>query len=86
MFKLFYMCVVYLASIWVLSTQNADQNLLFLLFSLKKPKNLGKIQHKCLICEQCTIVCYKLVQSFWVHFLFTGEYNTEDYGSFTGVI
>ena len=29
--------------------------------------------------------CYKLVQSFWVHCLFTGQFNTEDYGAFTDV-
>ena len=26
------------------------------------------------------------VQSFRVHCLFTGQFNTEDYGTFTGVI
>ena len=29
---------------------------------------------------------YKLVQSFWVHCSFTGQFNTEDYGAFTDVI
>ena len=25
---------------------------------------------------------YKLVQSFWVHCFFTGQFNTKDYGTF----
>ena len=27
--------------------------------------------------------CYELVQSFWVHCLFSGQFNTEDYCTFT---
>ena len=29
---------------------------------------------------------YKLVQIFWVHYLFTGQFNTEDYVTFTNVM
>ena len=27
------------------------------------------------------LLCYELVQSFWVHCLFTGQFNTVDYGT-----
>ena len=30
--------------------------------------------------------CFKLVQSFTIHCLFTGQFNTEDYGTFTDII
>ena len=30
-------------------------------------------------------LCYKLIQSFKVYCLFTGQYNTEDYGTFTSM-
>ena len=28
-------------------------------------------------------LCYKFVQSFWIQCLFTGQFNTKDYGTFT---
>ena len=31
-------------------------------------------------------LCSKLEQSVWVHCLFTGQFKTKDYGTFTDVI
>ena len=31
-------------------------------------------------------ICYKSVQSFWVTCLFTGQYDTKEYGTIAGVI
>ena len=43
-----------------------------------------KLLKKLLVLVKVIAYCYKLVQSFWVDCLFTGQFNTK--GTFTDVI